>query len=177
MLVTDVMLSYTRSQNCFTRPVKYQTGKPRCEPANLHHSLNFSCHYTSSQTWCHTLTVTHCCCCCCCKCFATGHEQYHHPHSLPHRLFNASVCSSACLYNVCIINLFALLFQIATEENRLCRGGKRFVGRKSLAGYSASLFFLFSHVNTQEKEEKQQKANICLISLCTVCCFLTNFLM
>lgn len=25
---------------------------------------------------------------------------------------------------MCIINLFALLFQIATEENRLCHGGK-----------------------------------------------------
>lgn len=31
---------------------------------------------------------------------------------------------------MCIINLFALLFQIATEENRLCHGGKDLISVK-----------------------------------------------
>lgn len=61
-------------------------------------------------------------CCCFCKCFATW--QYHHPHFYYWNFLCKCVCSSACLYNMCIINLFALLFQIATEENRLCHGGK-----------------------------------------------------
>lgn len=72
---------------------------------------------------------------------------------------------------MCIINLFALLFQIATEENRLCHGGKV----KPCWLQRVTVFPLVSSgIPGRKRKNSKNKTDTCLISLCIVCLLLVR---